>query len=156
VCHLRRIPADAFAQDALCAYVRSITALACQGMPSIITTDTTVLGVQREDSRIAADTLHRACISVLASLLRSSKQYESILRTHCVQVLVLSTATASGSEFKQKFALLGALTGACDIASVENGTTSVFGDIVPYLLSTVERGLQVSAAAPAEGTFVSC
>jgi hypothetical protein len=128
-------------------------------MPAIILTDAAALRIQREDTRLTADTLHRACISVLTSLLRktsgtASGQYESILRAHCVQVLVSSTATPAGahnSDFQRKFALLGALAGACNIASVENSTSSVFGDIIPFLLSTMERGLLECSAAPSAG-----
>lgn len=140
----------------LCAYVRSITAIACQGMPAIILTDAAALRIQQEDTRLTADTLHRACVSILTSLLRktsgtASGQYEAILRAHCVQVLTATPAGADNSDFKRKFALLGSLAGACNIASVENSTSSVFGDIIPYLLNTVERGLQECSAALSAG-----
>jgi hypothetical protein len=130
-------------------------------MPAIITTaPTAAVSVQREDSRITAETLHRACVSLLTSLLQSSAraasgQYEAVLRTHCVQLLVTpqTTAGAQDSECKRKFALLGALAGACSIASVESSASSVFADIVSYLLSAVEDGLQRAASSTSAGTL---
>jgi hypothetical protein len=149
-------------QAELCGYVERVTDLAIHGMPALVqhtetAADSTLspAQVQAEDKRACAETLHRACVSLLVTLCDAGEDYQAVLRAHCLSALASSAADATrhvdGASalegvHKRVFSLLGSVAATSTVTPGSDQGSSVFSEVVGQLQKTVETCVEAAGA----------
>ena len=156
-----RLPADTFPNKELCTYVRTITDLACYGMPTIVKIEPSVLIVSAEDTRVTSEILYRSCVTFLVSLVDTSTvvgSYSSIVHLHCVYQLLQAASDSKLSRAVQNrvYGLLGALARTCSmpasqLSQAAQQSQSMFGLAVCSLTEAVRRSVEMATSADSVG-----